>query len=218
MNESGNGRVDRPRVRCGHYADCSECPVLACRPLLLSCYGYAATSRRSAPWPVLGTAIVSNCIEAGPRDRRCIFAGTVPPNWWQWGCVTVSRSTMRCRFRSAACGNTNRRLGFGAMIEPNVHGDALDVRDAEAQTILISGAAVATLRGSGVIVPYWFLVLATMWIARLDDRALTRSLLICIAACTLVADRCLTRYRSLAISVISRPAGRVTDHARRCEC
>ena len=29
----------------------------------------------------------------------------------------------------------------------------------EGTTILISGAAVATLRGSGIVVPYWFLVL-----------------------------------------------------------
>jgi len=55
----------------------------------------------------------------------------------------------------------------------------------EGATILISGAAIATLRGWGVIVPYWFLVLVAGMlgvVVRLERpwRYSTRTLLIAI--------------------------------------
>ena len=80
-------------------------------------------------------------------------------------------------------------LGFGMIDDPKYMVMRSTFETPEGGTILISGAAVATLRGSAIIVPYWFLVLFAGLLGvvlRLERpwRYRTRSLFIAI---TLVA-------------------------------
>ena|SRR5688572_15265326 len=74
-------------------------------------------------------------------------------------------------------------LGFGSIANPTYMLTRSTFETPPGATILISGAAVLTLRGSGVLVPFWFLVLvsAILGVAlrmKRPWRYTTRSLLI----------------------------------------
>jgi hypothetical protein len=110
------------------------------------------------------------------------------PGWWKWGIHTFPVDD-EMSFPVGSMRQYESGLGFGKISDPMYMVMRSTFETPEGATILISGAAVATLRGAGVIVPYWFLVL----VAGLSGIALrlewpwrytTRSLLIAI---TLVA-------------------------------
>ncbi len=110
------------------------------------------------------------------------------PNWWQWGVHSFGVDD-EMSFPVGSMRQYESGLGFGTISDPTYMVTRSTFETPEGATILISGAAVATLRGSGIIVPYWFLVLAAgllAIVAALERpwRYTTRSLLI---AFTLVA-------------------------------
>ncbi|HJQ79232.1 MAG TPA: hypothetical protein VJ828_04720 [Lacipirellulaceae bacterium] len=109
-------------------------------------------------------------------------------DWWKWGIHSFAVDD-EMSFPVGSVRQYEKAVGFGTITNPMYMVMRSTFETPEGATILISGAAVATLRGSGVIVPYWFLVLAAglLGIALLRERPwryTTRSLLIAI---TLVA-------------------------------
>jgi hypothetical protein len=110
------------------------------------------------------------------------------PNWWQWGVHSFAVDD-EMSFPVGTVRQYESGLGFGTISNPTYMVMRSTFETPEGATILISGAAVATLRGSGIIVPYWFLVLVAGLLAIVVTlerpwRYTTRSLLI---AFTLVA-------------------------------
>ena len=106
------------------------------------------------------------------------------PDWWQWGTHAFAIDD-EMSFPVGSVRQYEAALGFGVMKDPVYMVMRSTFETPEGATILISGAAIATLRGSGVIVPYWFLVLLSGVLAvalRLERpwRYTTRSLLIAI--------------------------------------
>jgi hypothetical protein len=109
-------------------------------------------------------------------------------DWWKWGVHTFAVED-EMSFPVGSVRQYEKGVGFGKITDPMYMVTRSTFETPEGTTILISGAAVATLRGSGVIVPYWFLVLLAGLLGivlRLEQpwRYTTRSLLI---ACTFVA-------------------------------
>jgi hypothetical protein len=124
------------------------------------------------------------------------------PNWWKWGVRSFAVDD-EMSFPVGSVRQYESGLGFGVIRNPTYMVMRSTFETPEGATILISGAAVATLRGSGVIVPYWFLVLVAGLLGmalRLERpwRYTTRSLLIAI---TLVAV-----ILGLAAALDNRPA------------
>ena len=79
-------------------------------------------------------------------------------NWWQWGMHTYAVSD-EMSFPVGSVRQYETALGFGLVKEPTYMVMRSTFETPEGATILISGAAIATLRGWAVIVPYWFLML-----------------------------------------------------------
>ncbi|HEY3393561.1 MAG TPA: hypothetical protein VGK58_12695, partial [Lacipirellulaceae bacterium] len=110
------------------------------------------------------------------------------PDWWKWRVHSFAVDD-EMSFPVGSVRQYESGLGFGTINDPMYMLTRSTFETPEGATILISGAAVATLRGSGVIVPYWSLVLLAGLLGivlRLERpwRYTTRSLLI---ACTFVA-------------------------------
>jgi hypothetical protein len=109
-------------------------------------------------------------------------------DWWKWGVHSFAIDD-EMSFPVGSVRQYEKAVGFGTITDPMYMVTRSTFETPEGATILISGAAVATLRGSGVIVPYWFLVLLAGLLGivlRLERpwRYTTRSLLF---ACTFVA-------------------------------
>jgi hypothetical protein len=124
------------------------------------------------------------------------------PNWWTWGIRSFAVGD-EMSFPVGSVRQYESALGFGMVRNPPYMVMRSTFETPEGATILISGAAMATLRGSGVIVPYWFLLLVAglLGIAlRLERpwRYTTRSLLIAITLVALVLG--------LATGLDNRPA------------
>ena len=105
-------------------------------------------------------------------------------DWWQWGKFTYAVDD-EMSFPVGSVRPYESGLGFGYVKNPVYMVMRSTFETPEGATILISGAAVATLRGWGMIVPYWFLVLLAGLLgvaARLEKpwRYTTRSLFIAI--------------------------------------
>jgi hypothetical protein len=123
-------------------------------------------------------------------------------NWWTFGRHTFAVDD-EMSFPVGSVRQYESGLGFGVIHNPTYMVMRSTFETPEGATILISGAAMATLRGTGVIVPYWFLVLLAglLGIAlRLERpwRYTTRSLLIAITLVALVLG--------LAAGLDNRPA------------
>ena len=80
------------------------------------------------------------------------------PSWWQWGLHTYAVDD-EMSFPVGSVRQYESAWGFGAMTDPMYMVTRSTFETPEGATILISGAAVATLWGSAVIVPFWLLVL-----------------------------------------------------------
>jgi hypothetical protein len=122
------------------------------------------------------------------RVTAVVFRWHGAPNWWQWGAHSFAVDD-EMSFPVGGVRQYESGLGFGTISDPTYMVTRSTFETPEGATILISGAAVATLRGSGIIVPYWSLVLAAGFLAIVAAlerpwRYTTRSLLI---AFTLVA-------------------------------
>ena len=105
-------------------------------------------------------------------------------NWWQWGLHTYAVDD-EMSFPVGSVRQYEAALGFGYVKDPVYMVTRSNFETPEGATILISGAAIATLRGRGIIVPYWFLVLVAGVlgvVVRLERpwRYSTRTLLIAI--------------------------------------
>jgi hypothetical protein len=81
-------------------------------------------------------------------------------NWWTFGIHTFAVDD-EMSFPVGSVRQYESAAGFGIIRNPVYMVMRSTFETPEGATILISGAAVATLRGSGVIVPYWLLVLAS---------------------------------------------------------
>ncbi len=81
-------------------------------------------------------------------------------NWWTWGIHTFAVDD-EMSFPVGSVRQYESAAGFGTISNPTYMVMRSTFETPEGATILISGAAVATLRGSGIILPYWFLVLVT---------------------------------------------------------
>ena len=104
--------------------------------------------------------------------------------WWQWGTHTFAVDD-EMSFPVGSVRQYESGLGFGYVKNPVYMVMRSTFETPEGATILISGAAVATLRGWGMIVPYWFLVLLAAGVGvalQLEKpwRYTTRSLLIAV--------------------------------------
>jgi hypothetical protein len=111
-------------------------------------------------------------------------------NWWQWGLSTFAVDD-EMSFPVGSVRQYESVFGFGMLHDPLYMVTRSTFETPEGATILISGAAVATLRGSGIVVPYWFLVLLAGLLGivlRLERpwRYTTRSLLIAITFVAIV--------------------------------
>jgi hypothetical protein len=105
-------------------------------------------------------------------------------NWWHWA-VRSYPVDDEMSFPVASVRQYESAAGFGAVRNPLYMMMRSTFETPEGATILISGAAVATLRGWGLIVPYWFLVLlaAVLGVASRLERPLrytTRGLLVAV--------------------------------------
>jgi hypothetical protein len=111
-------------------------------------------------------------------------------DWWTWGVQTFAVDD-EMSFPIGSMRQYERAAGFGLLMHPTYMVTRSTFETPEGATILISGAAVATLRGAGVILPYWFLVLVsglmgiTLWLER-PWRFSTRSLLIVVTFVAIV--------------------------------
>jgi hypothetical protein len=112
------------------------------------------------------------------------------PNWWTWGVHSFAVGD-EMSFPVGSVRQYESALGFGKIRNPTYMVMRSTFETPEGATILISGAAMATLRGSGVIVPYWFLVLVAGMLCIVLGlerpwRYTTRSLLIAITLVALI--------------------------------
>ena len=79
------------------------------------------------------------------------------PNWWQWERRTYAVKD-EMSFPVGSVRQYERACGFGLIHRPLFFVMPSTYKTPDGTTVQIWGAATATLRGSGVIVPYWFLV------------------------------------------------------------
>jgi hypothetical protein len=80
------------------------------------------------------------------------------PDWWNAGFRTFAVND-EMSFPVGSVRRHEAGLGFGRIRDPMYMVTRSTFETPEGATILISGAAVATLRGSGILVPYWCLML-----------------------------------------------------------
>jgi hypothetical protein len=81
-------------------------------------------------------------------------------NWWKW----ETRSYPVDDMLSFPSGDPRQRdsfAGFGSIVRPTYFVMRPTYQMPDGTTVMMFGAATATLRGSGIIVPYWFLVLSS---------------------------------------------------------
>ena len=109
-------------------------------------------------------------------------------DWWQWGLYMFAVDD-EMSFPLGSVRQYESAGGFGIVRNPTFMVTRSTFETPEGATILISGAAVATLRGSGVIVPYWFLVLVSglLSIALQSDRLWSFSMRVLLITITFVA-------------------------------
>lgn len=82
------------------------------------------------------------------------------PNWWQWGMHTHPVDD-ELSFPAGDVRQYENAAGFGLVHNPIYFVMRSTYQAEDGTTVSVWGAATATLRGSGLIVPYWFPILAT---------------------------------------------------------
>lgn len=80
------------------------------------------------------------------------------PNWWTWELRSHPADDVMSFPVGDVC-QYEKGLGFGTISQPLYLVMNPTQQTAQGVTMILSGAATAALRGAGVIMPYWFLVL-----------------------------------------------------------
>jgi len=84
--------------------------------------------------------------------------------WWQWETRSFPADD-EMSFPVGPVRQYESRAGFGRIENPIYFVMPSTIQNADGTQMMMLGAATATLRGSGLIVPFWFLVLSLLLLA-----------------------------------------------------
>jgi hypothetical protein len=82
------------------------------------------------------------------------------PNWWRWGTISYPVDD-ELSFPLGPVRQYENALGFGWLHRPIYMVMRSTQTLPDGTSVMVFGAATATLQGTGPIIPYWFLVLLT---------------------------------------------------------
>ena len=101
-----------------------------------------------------------SCLVASKQGRVVFlwFKAHGHPDWWKWETLSYSIDDIMS-FPAGDIRQYENGYGFGTLHDPMYFVMPPTIRAADGTQWHVNGAATASLRGSGVIMPYWVLLL-----------------------------------------------------------